>query len=91
MEGGRSGENTGERGEAGISREREGNYPTQIHLRLRLTHRLLFCRRVVPTLNGGGHPSAARLDVFEGDGRAKVVLAARPNYKDRGYLFSKIL
>ena len=50
------------------------------------THRLLLCRRVIPALNGGGHSSAARLDVFEGDGRAKVVLAARPNFKDRGQL-----
>ena len=48
------------------------------------THRLLLSRRVVPALNGGGHSSAARLDVVEGDGRAKVVLAARPNFKDRG-------
>ena len=48
------------------------------------THRLLLGRRVVSALYGGGHSSAARLDVFEGDGRAKVVLAARPNFKDRG-------
>ena len=50
-----------------------------------LTHRLVLGRqsrgggRVVPVLDGGGHPSRAGLDVFEGDGRAEVVLAARSN------------